>query len=405
MTNVWLKIIGYLNGFLLLSSTYCMITEAFHDGKCATFLYGLIYFPIVVILSICEKKVKHFWQYLLGVIVTLGMAYYISGPGFLKFWMVFLTVFAAVSFFLARSRQTECWLDVPAYPYLLLFLIMYFWGIRFESRLLKNYAMFGAGIYYLLCIYRVNILQMSVFVENHSSLERFPVKRMKQSNGLMMGLQTVVVAIGMCAAPFAGLEEWIYTIGRMLRDMLAWLLRGLEAGEIQETAQQAEQQMEAAMPQVEGEISFWLILLYKIMDIMSWVLAIGFSLCLIYFILKKLYQMYQDFNIRSEETGDRIEQIYMAPSEEEKRQIKRQKKENLFWDRSANARIRKFYKKRVLKEWGFVPESHLTPEELEQGISMEMAEKEIFHSCYEKARYGQEPCSREEMQKMLHLRS
>jgi hypothetical protein len=43
-----------------------------------------------------------------------------------------------------------------------------------------------------------------------------------------------------------------------------------------------------------------------------------------------------------------------------------------------------------------VPSEALTPSELEKDISMGEQEKHIFHTIYEKARYGNEPCTKEE---------
>ena len=61
------------------------------------------------------------------------------------------------------------------------------------------------------------------------------------------------------------------------------------------------------------------------------------------------------------------------------------------------------YKKRVMQELKHPPESYLTPWEIENEIRMEDEKKEIFHACYEKARYGKEECTKEDVQVMMKI--
>ena len=143
----------------------------------------------------------------------------------------------------------------------------------------------------------------------------------------------------------------------------------------------------------------------KILDILSVILIVALIVYVVYKILRKIYQLYLDFDLNSAENGDEIEKIYTVQMKEEKRQIRKKKSESLFWDRSPNARIRKFYKKRVLRDRKEIPGKYMTPEELEMEILMSDEEKSIFHTYYEKARYGSEPCTKEEMDTYLKIRS
>ena len=268
--------------------------------------------------------------------------------------------------------------------------------MRFESELVETYVVIGVGVYYLLCTYQTNLSRVEHLITTDSKLERFPLKRLVQSNYLMLGIQTILVTIGMCIAPFAGIDGLIYKAAEILRRIIAWLLSGLESEEATEVVQEAAEQADFGLVQA-GETSSFLEFLLKLWEVLSWIIVIVITGYAIYRILKFLYQLYLDFDMRSAENGDQIEQIYKVGSSKEKKIRVGEKKENLFWDRSPGAKIRKTYKKRVLAELKEAPGASMTPEEIESGISMEKEEKKIFHEYYEKARYAKEECTKEEM--------
>ena len=152
-----------------------------------------------------------------------------------------------------------------------------------------------------------------------------------------------------------------------------------------------------------GTKSAFMEMLLKILDVLSWAFVIGLTLFVIYKILKKFYQLYLEFDMNSVENGDEIEKIYTVQTKDEKRKLKKQKEENLRWDRSPNAKIRKHYKKRVLKDVKELPAVYMTPEEIECGVNMPVDKKQIFHTLYEQARYANVECSKEDMDKMLKI--
>ena len=81
--------------------------------------------------------------------------------------------------------------------------------------------------------------------------------------------------------------------------------------------------------------------------------------------------------------GDRIEQIYVMRSKEEKQKLKKERRANRFGERSPNDRIRRVYKKRIMKELKIVPNSAMTPAEIEKNILMNDVKQfiEIEGSC------------------------
>lgn len=396
--------IEIFHGFLLLSALYCCIMQQISSSDMKNFLKSLLLIPLVGILSVTVEKVKYFWQYFLIAVIAVALAAAAAGNGYARIWMVVCGVIAAFSYFFARAGKKECWLESPALPWLVLYLVMYLIGNNLKREFLIWYASFGAGIYYLVCNLHTNLTEMDEFVRTHNHLERLPVKRLGKINGRMMWMQSGVIAAAMFTAPFVGIDQIIRQMGRALRKIVMLLLSLLPSGSSEELVEETTKNAQQMMMGGGEEVSAFWALIYKILDIIGWMIAAFLVLLTIWMILKKIYDMYRQFNVRTEENGDRIERLIAPPVGEKKRVLERKKKENLFWDRSPDARIRKYYKKRVLKDLKAVPELFWTPTQLEENVVMSREEKEKFHFYYEKARYGKQECTKEDMQNMMKLR-
>ena len=401
-----LRIIYYLTGFLMLSSIHCLIVGIVTGGSIATFLHSIIYLPTIILLSEGQKQSKYFWQYAVAAVgavgltrITLGV---IAEGAFEQILGTVLTAAAAFLYFYARAKKTECLLEAPEYYYLGLYFIMWFLERQYPSALLEKYAVIGAGCYCLLCMYKTNIDEILQFIDLNEKLERFPERRLLKSNLLMMGFQTVIVGCGMGIVLSTGVDGVFNKFADTFRRFFAWILSLLES-DVEHIGSEVSGGA-AIMPVVEvEEPSAFMELLLKLFDYLSWILVIGITLFVIYKILKKFYQLYLEFDINSADNGDEIEKIYSVQTKEEKRKLKKQKSENLRWDRSPNARIRKYYKKRVLHDLKELPTAFMTPEEIEQSLNMDEDRKRIFHSLYEKARYGNVDCSKEDVDNMLKI--
>lgn len=392
-----LRMIHYLTGFLSLSTIHCLFASLAAGGDKKTFIYSLIYIPVIILFSEGQKRVKYSWQFLALIGAGIGVIYLAAGNTFDRKIGMVLAVMAAASYFYARAAKKKCWLEEPIYPFLAVYIIMILLEMKYDSILLEKYALYGACCYYLLCMYKSNLDEIYKIFDTGSRLERFPMKRLFQSNYVMMGFQTIVVALGMCAASVVGVDGALARMMQMLRKAVAKLLHGLESEELVWGEETAEESMQMAAAQTE-EISRFMEILQAVGEFLGWVIVIGVTLLAVFKILKKLYQLYLAFDMNSAENGDKIEQLYVRASKDEKRALKNQKKERVFWDRTPDSRIRKIYKKRVLREWKEIPDPAMTPGELEERIVMEENEKHRFHTLYEKARYGCDSCTKEEAQ-------
>lgn len=394
-----LRMINYLTGTLILSSLHCMVVAIVSGGDVKTVLHSMIYLPIIIMLSESQKRTKHFWQFAIFAVVAIAVVRFSYSGLFEQILGTVLAVGAVLMYFYTRAIKTEwtkieCPLETPVYQSLVLFLIMYFMGYQYSSEMLKNYAVLGAGFYCLLCMYKINFDEIFQIIDINGKLERFPEKRLFQSNLVMMGFQTIIVACGM--GIFLSIRvDWAYEkIISIVRRFLEWLLHLLEAA-AQNVDSEACDDTNFMLIIEAKEQNILVELLLQILEILSVILVIALILYFVYCILKTIYQLYLQFDMNSAENGDEIERIDVTQTKE--KTTKRKKTEKLFWDWSPNARIRKYYKKRVLRDLKEAPQASMTPEEIERNVEMDEEKKKVFHRLYEQARYGNEECSKEDV--------
>lgn len=404
MRKYLICLLEILQGFLLLSSIYCAVMYQILSEEKTVFGQSLWILLILVTEYIAVRLANHFWQFLLAGAATLTIVWFLADAGFGRIFLMILGVIVILSYFKARAENDICWLEKPAYPWLVLFFMMFCLGRYFNSSFIEKYASAETGIYFLICNIHTNLTQMDVFVKRHETLERLPVRRLGKINGRMMWIQTIVLTITMFLVPYAGLDKIIQMIGSLGRRLLVWLISLLPSGTSEQMMTDAVQEAEDMGMGTAEAAPAWLEFIYKILNVLSWVLVIALILWVLRAVVLKLCEMYRNFNSHMDDNGDTIERLIAPPAAEKKKRLDRTKRENLFWDRSPEGRIRKYYKKWVLYDLGQSPEPFQTPEEMVGLMDMDENQKKEFCYYYEKARYSREGCSREDMKNMLDIR-
>lgn len=395
-----------LYGFFLISLIYCMIYVQIIKAAKPAFIRSLIFLPVLLIGSLAVKKVRHVVQYVVIAVILAGAVLFLSGrlqfSALDQIILLIFTFWMEFSYFTARATKRECWLENPEYWGLFLYLLGCFYGSYFKSEFLVKLAAFGAGYTYIIIDITVNTKTMGHFIDEYSNLERLPVQRMQRNNTRMLGLQSVVTAGAMMAAPYMRVDRLIVKLGIWFRSALIWMLNHLAGGAEEPAMEQAMQQgnSDFAFPEVEKNTNILMKILDFLLEIAGWILILAILGLILWTLYKKLSSMYQQFNSRTDENGDIVENLMSAKMKEDKVRLDREKRESLFLNLSADARIRKHYKKRVKKDNRGEIESSWTPEQLEEAVTLSAEKKEKFHQYYEKARYSHESCTREEAQEM-----
>ena len=247
----------------------------------------------------------------------------IAGTGVRGIWTGLLGILVAFSYFYARASKKTCWLKIPSYPWLGIDLVLYFLGQHFVSDTAIRVAPVLAALYYLLCNFHINLEEVDSFLKTHASLERLPVRRLAKINQGMMWMVSAVTAAAMIAAPYLGIDQLIRKGGQALKTVIRWLLHLIPNSTTEEGTMAAEQMNQMMPATASREIPWFLELLYKLLDLIGWMIGIGLALACIFVVLRALYRLYLHFNEKTEENGDKIERLLPPPAAEKKKNLNR----------------------------------------------------------------------------------
>ena len=259
--------------------------------------------------------------------------------------------------------------------------------------------LFGAGLYWLLILWCRNREQMLLFQQDNRDLYRFPGESIANASRLSLVLLSVATVAGMALFPFSGLDQGIYTLGRLLRRFIAWLLSGGSREPAVTLEETKEPEMRAPLlPEQEEASPFW----QAFWDILEKVFTVAILLLAVAALCWGLYWLYKKYNARAMDNGDILEVLPKnAPDKREKLEGSKRIGRGLFSTKPED-RIRRYYRKKI--EQNLRPKLSLSPVELEKAAGLSQKEGiEEFHRLYEKARYSGESCSRQEAGKMKDL--
>lgn len=398
-----------LYGFFILSVVYCMAYVPITKNVGTAFYHSLLLIPVLIVCFIGKKKTKSVVQYLGICAVMIAALYFgIGALGFSLLDTIILLIFcvyAVFSYFLSRAGRRAGTLDTPSYWALALHAGACIYGSYFQSDAMVKVAALAAGFTYMAVDLHTNDLMIGAFLQDYSNLERLPVHRLKQNNSRMLSIQSGITAAAMIAAPFMKLDQVLIKAGILLRDFLRWFISLLPVSEGEQIMEPMGGQGESGFGfgEVEGEQSLLMKILDMLLEIVGWIVLIAVIAGILYLVIKRVLQLYQQFNERVEENGDLVENLMVSQKGQDKVRMNRKDRENLFLNFSPEARIRKHYKKRVQKENKEEIRSSWTPQQLEQAVSLSKEQKDKFHRYYEKARYSNETCTKEEMQDMIRF--
>ena len=255
-----LMLLELCHGFLILFAIYACVVVISGHGSEPFVLVGWLLFPLNAGLFLAEKKATHFWQFGIVTLLLIGGSVMLAGSGVCGIWTGILGVIAAFSYFYGRASKKTCWLKIPSYPWLGIALVL-------------------AALYYLLCNFHINLKEVDSFLKTHASLERLPVRRLAKINQGMMWLVSAVTAVAMIAAPYLGIDQLIRKGGQALKTVIRWLLHLIPNSPAQEGTMAAEQMNQMMQATASREIPWLLELLYKLLDLIGWM--IGISLVLV----------------------------------------------------------------------------------------------------------------------------
>lgn len=286
------------------------------------------------------------------------------------------------------------------------FTILYITGCFLPARQLMRIGYIGIFVLILVHLLHLHLHASDLFLSMHLSTDQIPKAQMNRVNGVCLAIFLVFTAIMMAIVPHFQPNRLI----GWLKDGLLAILRFL-AGLIP-IPDASEKGLESTpvspfVPPVMGEAVSESSLFARILDAVLAIIAVVVMITVLALLIRRLFFLAASL-FKPRYDGD--EKEFVKPNVLTGKTAKNKRAGKPLWrDFSINGRIRKVYKKEILtrQESGREQLFSDTPAELEirTGFDREGEIREVFHHLYEKARYSDTGCTKEELEQLNVLKS
>ncbi|MGN0313255.1 MAG: hypothetical protein ACI4EG_00540 [Fusicatenibacter sp.] len=278
--------------------------------------------------------------------------------------------------------------DLPQPVHWIWFVILYVMGMALKYELFWRLAFYLLLTDIFLCFYCQFMGRMRDFIVEHQRIANLPVET-------MVKVGKTILAIAVLILVFFALPSILYG-----KDPIADAIAGYEPKPVER--QETVNDISAVEPAPEMDFAEAMAGLGEAKELPAWVQSIG--KVIVYLILaggavlllRAIYQACRSAGSSfAEKDGDEILFLEKEGTEERVRLGRKKREgEGMF---SPNMQIRRRYKKRIKKTLKTTLRGSETPHELEEKAEVEQSETmQTLHHYYEKARYSQEGCTKEE---------
>lgn len=297
------------------------------------------------------------------------------------------------------NRWIVCRLENFHFAAAVVCVLLYAAGVIAEEAKLKRAGYVGTFALILLFFVHKHLHAQYEFLKLHRDVDRLPVGQMKQVGGMFMGIFLAVLSALLALVPFLDGKRILLVAEAVVKAILRFLISFFEPQESGETVvQQSQGAPQGMMPLLSPAERGWLAeLLDKAATFLGYCIIAALAVYLLYLFFQKV-----KYWLRPRSFDD-DEKVFLKPEVfSELLDRKKEKREKRLWmDFSYNGRVRKWYKKAVQQKnirRKKIPFS-ASPREIEAiaGFDEEEERLGVLHMLYEKARYSETGCGKEDI--------
>ena len=361
----------------------------------------------LVLFAVIRRKCGNFLMFLLlhvaisgGFLLFMGKEESVAVGG--------CTIWMAASSVYTRMQGKDTPEERPSIVMLAAFLLSYLAAQYNNWENLMQICCYDVFLFLILFMTYENLAGASLFIESNDKIVHLPKTQMQNINRAMLGIFLIVLTAGMLlmsVLPAGSLADGVLLL---LRQLLWGLLKVILWIFSKDVPQReiSQQNTEAAMPLLEtGKTSALARFMERFLVTTGIVLTVA---AVLYLLIRIIYQMYQKFYEKNKDTSDESEFIWKHTIVQKKVERKKRQKE-LFQGRNVNQKIRSLFKKSIYRRFPAktgIP-SAMSVTEMEQYLAKNrtdhtepFTQMEQRIALYQKARYSQHVCSRNELEAM-----
>lgn len=406
-------LIDSVNILLQFIIVYLLLSILQHFFDPASALHALILIPAPFISYELKKYTRHFWSFmLLHLLLITVYAFLVSNPFVKVLYITYLSILTITSYYYKHKAQFR---HNTSIFYVLFIFIMYLGCQLLHMPDMQRLCFLLGIVYIMLFLLNTYLLNLNRFVQEHSHLTNVPFQQIKNSNNVLAAFLCGLFLLAMLLFSSLPLGSSLTALVKVI----VWLINGFFSLFHKEKPEQVIEEMpvpeETPMPNKlpDTDSSYLLELLSKIFDWFATIITIAGIVCLL---LYAIYRIYKYFYLKSEEViKDKVEFISPFIKNEHLKKVRKERLHTIF-GHSNNAIIRKYFFKAVsinIDSHTELPKS-LTPVELteyaigkasstETAAPEEEEKRQLLTTYYEKARYSNMECTKEEVQRVKNI--
>lgn len=359
----------------------------------------LVLFVPLMLFAVIRSKSQNFFAFiLLHVVISGGFVLIFDSMGERITAGICVTwiAIASVTKRFTKDLEESC----PPMGAYLLFLGAYALASKSGRPYLMDLCCLEASLFLILFVSYRRITATSAFLKSNDQIKNLPAGQLKGLNRIMFGVFLLFFIASMLLVPHLPADTVLEGAAALLRLIIrgaVWLLLRLFSRDTPD-AEMSGQALEQSMQPLEaGRTSRLMQILDKLF---LTILTVLLAAALLYLAVRLLYQMYRRFYEQHRQNEDESEFLWKSPALKERIVRQRREKENLS-RKGINYQIRRLYKKRIRRRFGreAVIQPEWTPTQwervLQQQQDAQMLERILI---YEKARYSQHECGRQELE-------
>lgn len=395
----------------------------YHSAACTLFnvisektlwenlLLLLLYIPLFL-FSIVREKCGKFVIFILLHIVISGTMLAFLPDSEMRLTMGCCIAFMAVQSIRLRLKPVYERGECPPIASVCLFFVVYWAAAELERPHLMQVGYYETFLFVILFAVYKSSKNTENFLKMNEKIQNLPLRQIKSLNKMFMGAFILLLIAGMIGLQQLPMDQLLHGFIRGLQTILGGIISFLFSFIKSEPAvDQGGPVNQGEMPPMDvGEVSLFIQVLEQVIKTAIFLLA---AFGVVYIIIKLLYQMYQRFYEQQASETDESEFLWGSTQVKE-RVGKIRRKKTVQAGGSTNQKIRRMYKKYMIKKLGrktAVPAA-LTPTELEDFAAGQKAAGQENNTeadsqqmrrrlaVYQKARYSQWECTKQEMDDM-----
>lgn len=271
-------------------------------------------------------------------------------------------------------------------------------ALYFAAGLLKAPTLRPVGILIFVVdavSYLVHMNQSRIYsyVNSHQRVTHFPEKQMQRRNNVLLALFLVIgIAASVCAL-LLPCQEIVAWLKRLLYQCVSAILLAIFKVRVYEGNIAEENKS-----QLGGEAAQWKPSSTAMADAMEHLMVSAALMVVLVLVCYLVYYLWCRFMYRRRTSL--AEETAMDDQAEIRTRVRKEKKHRVsIFDRSPNAQVRRRYMRTLRTGFGkAVPKDSMTPTELETFAGVDQSIGGL-HDLYVQARYSEEGCTQEDVQK------